>query len=494
MRRTDRTRRHEARPLAGFTLVELLVVIVIIGIIVALILTAALDGVRRAEERATQALIAKLESGMTDRIDALMNLRVDANDAHAYLATVYNSTTGPLPSLSRAQTIARFDQYRAELPDVFLVQGNVNYPLNFISRPYNGGGSGTPVSTSAVPYALHLLPIGVGIRNDLSIPSFGANPPGGVSATNLETVPPSTGIFGAAYTASGGLYKSLAEAALRQNQAANGGAITLAVNPVANAGYDGTDNNGNGFIDELAEFDASGSTTGGSGTLSGAMLGLLRNHTHKTARSEVLYALLVNGQGPLGSIFTPDDFNDSEVKDTDGDGLPEFVDAWGEPLQFYRWPVFYVSEVQRGPGGYSTFGSRDINPLDPNKALLDPSWWSDTVNLAASNPWGARSPLSGGAATFQNFFMPLTDPNTDPSLGASSVVPWDRSSPGTPFYSRRAFYSRFLILSGGPDKTPGVPVLDANYFRNSSLTDYGYYPSDPDPNGPTGGVSGLPAR
>ena len=29
------------------------------------------------------------------------------------------------------------------------------------------------------------------------------------------------------------------------------------------------------------------------------------------------------------------------LKDTDGDGLPEFVDAWGEPLRFYRWPIYY---------------------------------------------------------------------------------------------------------------------------------------------------------
>src|SRR4051795_13405229 len=41
----------------GFTLVELLAVMVIIGIILAFILTAAMDSIRRAEERATQSLI-----------------------------------------------------------------------------------------------------------------------------------------------------------------------------------------------------------------------------------------------------------------------------------------------------------------------------------------------------------------------------------------------------------------------------------------------------
>ena len=52
--------------------------------------------------------------------------------------------------------------------------------------------------------------------------------------------------------------------------------------------------------------------------------------------------------GPWGSVFNRDDFTDREVQDTDGDGLPEFVDAWGQPLQFFRWPVLYHSDLQRG--------------------------------------------------------------------------------------------------------------------------------------------------
>ena len=62
----------------------------------------------------------------------------------------------------------------------------------------------------------------------------------------------------------------------------------------------------------------------------------------------MLYALLVEGHGPLGSVFSRDDFTDKEVQDTDSDGLPEFVDAWGQPLQFYRWPLLYHSDIQRG--------------------------------------------------------------------------------------------------------------------------------------------------
>ena len=67
----------------GFTLTELMIVMVIIGILLSLILTAAFAGVRRAEERATQALISKLETGLDDRLQALLQSQPDYNSAQA---------------------------------------------------------------------------------------------------------------------------------------------------------------------------------------------------------------------------------------------------------------------------------------------------------------------------------------------------------------------------------------------------------------------------
>ena len=54
------------------------------------------------------------------------------------------------------------------------------------------------------------------------------------------------------------------------------------------------------------------------------------------------------GAARWGSVFSRDEFTDKEVQDTDNDGLPEFVDAWGQPLQFFRWPTLYHSDLQRG--------------------------------------------------------------------------------------------------------------------------------------------------
>ena len=206
----------------------------------------------------------------------------------------------------------------------------------------------------------------------------------------------------------------------------------------------------------------------------------------------MLYALLVEGSGPLGSVFKREDFTDKEVQDTDGDGMPEFVDAWGQPLQFFRWPVFYHSDLQRGqniipdtttPGKYdleppyydpanagnATFAGmvqqREQDPLDPNQQLMSPAWWANTGvgGLAANDSYpstlmatAAVVPpgASGGVQAFEALFHPLTEPYPYPTTTTGNPGTfWDR---GSTFTTRRAFYSKFLILSGGPDTIPGV--------------------------------------
>ena len=459
MHRQPRTRTQGRG--SAFTLVELLIVMVIISILLAFILKAAFSGIRRAEERATQALIMKLEAGLTDRVDAILATRVDANAAHNYLAATYNSSIGvtsPLPSNNRAQIIARHEQVKAEMPDVFLVQNDPYYPMNFGAAPFPAS-AGTATGFIPAPYAQYLLPMGVGIVNDPTVPSFGANPPtpGGAAVT-----PESTGIFGASYPAMAGVMKSLVAQAVL-----NGATPPKPMN----RGYDGVDNDGNGLVDDLAENGTS---------VAAAIKILLSKHTHKTARAEMAFALLVEGIGPFGSAFSRDEFTDREVRDTDGDGLPEFVDAWGEPLQFFRWPVAHVSDpggvaknsTQKGMGKYLatplagafvSYETRERNPLDANQRLVDPFWWSSVAN--DSSPFGAASspyaPLSNSAYFFQTAYTTLTDPNANAStlpFGAPASL-WDRGGS-----ARRAYYSRFLVVSGGPDKTPGVPVYDASYY------------------------------
>ena len=261
------------------------------------------------------------------------------------------------------------------------------------------------------------------------------------NATNPSIGLPGTGIYGASYTAAAGIYKNLG---------------------YLPAGYDGVDNDQDGLIDNYHE------GVPASGTNSALVLANLGRHVHKTARSEMLYAILVEGQGALGSVFSRDDFTDKEVQDTDGDGLPEFVDAWGQPLQFYRWPVLFHSDLQHGqnflvssanyflPPYASVLQEREQDPLDLNQQLMAPSWWSGGYNN--SFPIGTKSgQMSGGVSLFESFFHLLHEPLTLSSFSSSTGDFWDRSAPsGTLYSQRRAFYSKFLVVSWGQDGMPGI--------------------------------------
>ena len=469
--RTTRKRRVEDQPSSprrgGFTLTELLVVIVIIGIIITLLLTAAQNARVATQEAATRSLIQKLDTAVNDRLDALLQTRPDPNWAHFYMSAIYNGTqiipasiSSYPPATQRAQVIAWYDFIKGEMPDVFVVQGpplsytnpqSNPYPLNFAANPYPG----TPIDSSNL--GNYMLPLGNSVAGPLNPP---AGYPPGYGAGNYSNMV-GTGIYGASYNAAAGIYKNLG---------------------YLPAGYDGVDNNSNGLIDDSAE----GVTPPGSSTPDHATVDLvnghLANHLHHTARSETLYAILVEGVGPLGSIFSRDDFTENEVKDTDNDGLPEFVDAWGQPLRFFRWPILYHTDSQKGqvidfwdftqtppassaneqlnPPYKTVFESREQDPLDPNQQLVAPMWWSPLggnsnspfVSISGGG-WPtttAGTVASGGVVAFEYFFHRLTEPF---GHTGASVYYWDRGSI-VPY--RRAFYSRPLILSGGPDLQPGI--------------------------------------
>jgi prepilin-type N-terminal cleavage/methylation domain-containing protein len=434
-------RRPTKRRWPGFTLLELLVVVLIIGIIMAFIMVAAQDSVRAAEFRQTQALITKLEAALNDRLEALLSTSVDINPAHQFVASIPNPLSGQ-PNQPvflagggpRAMVIARFDYIKAELPDVFLVQfppasingfSDQNYPVNFAGVPYPGAPVTAAMSGVVPPaqYAPFILPLGNTIQNAAQSngTSFGAG--------NIA-VPTGSGIFGASYAAASGIYAQIG---------------------YLPTGYDGVDNNQNGLVDELAEGILNASPQQQQ-QIQQNLANLATVHQHKTARAEMLYALLVSGRSPLGTPFRPEDFNNPrEVRDTDGDGLLEFVDAWGEPLQFYRWPIHYASDIQKGANFYGAFEARQQNSMDTNQQLVSPSWFANFAN-------GGNNP-SGNAIFFQNFFTSLIDPNW-PS-GTFGVC-WDRGG----YYPRRAFFSRFLIASSGLDKNLGLARADVDYNQN----------------------------
>ncbi len=60
---------------------------------------------------------------------------------------------------------------------------------------------------------------------------------------------------------------------------------------------------------------------------------------------ELLYLFISTSQ--YGGSSALEFFRPSEVGDTDGDGLLEFIDAWGRPISWIRWPAGYPSDLVR---------------------------------------------------------------------------------------------------------------------------------------------------
>ena len=408
----------------GFTLVELAIVVMIIGVLLAFILAASYGSVEQARSRATQALITKLELGVNERLNAILAQSVIPTSAHQWLAAdqaiVNNALIPSIPNPSRAQVIATVDMVRAELPDVFFLQSDGNYPINFAGLPVPGNALGVAGSVPA-PYANYALPLGTAT----------------VYAPQNQvlwqgSIGPGTGMLGASYNARAALHKSIG---------------------LSPTGIDATDNDGDGLVDEFDEctFTVEGAT---------AMTRFVTNHTHQTARAELLYALLVNGAGPLGSVFEESEFRTGvEVKDTDNDGAPEFVDAWGKPIQFFRWPIYYSSPaVQKGAGTYTAYEPRARFQLDPAGRLVSPAWWSTYTN----GPPYQISQVAG------QLFEPLFTSLTDPNFGATPAgqLPWDLAG----IYPRREFATKFLILSAGADQEYGVALLTDTQIQAASQT------------------------
>ncbi len=60
--------------------------------------------------------------------------------------------------------------------------------------------------------------------------------------------------------------------------------------------------------------------------------------------AECLYMIVMECLAQEGD--SRDVFKATDIGDVDGDGFPEFVDAWGSPIEFIRWAPGYLSDLQ----------------------------------------------------------------------------------------------------------------------------------------------------
>lgn len=165
-----------------------------------------------------------------------------------------------------------------------------------------------------------------------------------------------------------------------------------------------------------------------------AAAGFTGNAADKRESSEILYWLLTQGETYGVPSIGDNDFSSSEIADTDGDGRMEFVDAWGEPLRFYRWPTRLLR-----PDGLAVPGT----PVDVNRRKF-------AGMLINGLP--PRPPAG-------DFDQASSDP--DDRLGAFLTESLRQTAGISPtqfegLYHTAETYHTPLILSGGPDRITGM--------------------------------------
>lgn len=223
------------------------------------------------------------------------------------------------------------------------------------------------------------------------------------------------------------------------------------------------------------------------------------NHDPVTESSELLYFALTRMEVfgvPLTSV---DDFSTNEVADTDNDGLPEFVDGWGNPLRFYRWPtrlfkpfgLFGFNGVPGAPGDdVDSPAGADFNDL------YEIGWvHTDDVLIPSETRFLARTYMEGiprGPVLIGGFPVvgDYDQLNVDPDdaygilleeaklLTAHGINMLDAVSESR--YHTLDTYHRPLVVSAGAD---GALGLYEPFHTEDTIVDNGRLDSGEDSNG-----------
>ena len=94
--------------------------------------------------------------------------------------------------------------------------------------------------------------------------------------------------------------------------------------------------------------------------------------------AEWLYQIVASSNSQGGNALEA--FRSSEIGDTDEDGMPEFIDGWGNPIRWLRWPAGYPSVLNTPHNPITGGGVPDA--MDPVRT----DWrWSNPDS--AEKPW-----------------------------------------------------------------------------------------------------------
>jgi len=167
-------------------------------------------------------------------------------------------------------------------------------------------------------------------------------------------------------------------------------------------------------------------------------------HNHWTESAACLYLMLKVGSGE-GRAFDFSLIPPRHIQDTDGDGVPEIVDAWGTPIRFYRWPTDLIQSLTATSnqiGGnvnvLDAYNQNNQNTLDPEKLLYSTAW------IAASWSQDFEKQTTANRLGMGNYFW------------VSDHVPY-LTTPPPPPRKGYSFPIYPLLVSAGPDALTLAP-------------------------------------
>jgi len=179
-------------------------------------------------------------------------------------------------------------------------------------------------------------------------------------------------------------------------------------------------------------------------------------HRVETESAKLLYFCLVVADSFGAGSVDADRFTELEVADTDADGLPEFVDAWGNPLRFYRWPTRLIDIDAPSP-----FAPVLLNPNDGTDTRVVAGVERQIANTLFRGLPPAPLPMPNGSIARD---MLLIDPD-DPvgllyseleRLNGANGAPLFASEFNEAKYHTPETYHTPLIVSAGPDGLTGL--------------------------------------
>lgn len=432
----------------GFTMVELLVTVTIIGMMASLLVTAMLQAQELARAARTKSLIARLNAEMLGRFETYRTRRlpIDPNVGRDPRGTTASPSSGvltapgmnnplqfdafyttpangyPTSSANRASRslqvalkslYARREFLRREMPDRYqdlvLLHGD-----NATQIPY--GYVDVTTGNIPIPFTQSLsLPTGTNMREPLFLFREWTNGPP---------------------------YVGFATAEMSPVQNIN---LLYPVVPALMQAYQRRINSNLRY-----QYQAAGNT--------GTTDSIFKNMAQQHEGAECLHLILTSAQGEddTGRAL----FLENEVRDTDGDGMPEFIDGWGRPIAWIRWPAGFVSPLQQAddvvtpelvPLRWNTLNSLATTPIarDP----FDLRGVSIYVNPASINPAEPNGPVKNppqnegtvGVLDVASAPYPTGLPDDPATTDDDSLCPWGWGFAITP-----------LIVSAGRDSEFGL--------------------------------------